>query len=259
MKFTLAASFLAAASAVAAESIFFAVHEASSGNQLGVLVDKHEMAGSNFFFMDSNPAFYDFDPATGAVSTTGGNVSFKLGMTQLPSGKFWALLATVGGTGQPLVTDASGKVTNYNFWACKNVDEPHKYSAKNAAILVTSGGNSTAPASSCTSVNIFKKAVRTPTNTNNGTWTSYTTYCPTPTVITITSCDTVCIPTAITVTTATTISCDQCLVPVSPTKPGILAPTTIPASKTLSVYNGAAGKATMGAAGAFAAVAALLL
>lgn len=256
MKFTLATSLLAASSVVAAEGVFFAVHEASSDKQIGVLVDKQEHESGKFFFVDNNPAFYEFDPATGSVSKQDGSQSYKLGTPQVNRRKFLGLLATVGGDGQALVTNGQGKLTNYNFWACTDVDDPKKLSAKNAAILVTDNGNSTSPGSTCKAVNIYKKSVSSPTRPKNGTWTSYTTYCPEPTVVTITSCDSVCVPTAITVSTPTTITCNQCVVPV-PTN--AVAPKASVSVLPFQTYAGGAGKATMGAAGALAAVAAFFL
>lgn len=47
------------------------------------------------------------------------------------------------------------------------------------------------------------------------THTSYTTFCPEPTVVTLTSCNNLlCAPKTLSITSATTITCEQCLAPV---------------------------------------------
>lgn len=269
MKVTFATTVVAASALAAADTIYFSVNDAVTNKQLGTLYDAHEIAGGNFFFLGGTPNFYNFDPASKSVSFTSGGLPYKLGSATLMSNTFWGMMTIVGGPGVPLNTDANNKVTNNYFWACKNVNDPYKYSVNNAAILINNVGNLTAPAPSCTRVHIYKNTVASPTG-NNGTWTSYTTYCPLPTVVTITSCDTVCYPTAITVTTATTITCANCVVPVTTVTvaPGTTttaastgrASSSTVASVSTITYTGAGVKAAMGAgAGAVAAAAALLL
>lgn len=80
--------------------------------------------------------------------------------------------------------------------------------------------------------------------------TSYTTYCPLPTVITVTSCSQdKCVPVPVTVTTASTVTCQSCVAPVSPT--------TAP---TAPIVNGAhaLGRGIVGAAGVAAMLVMLL-
>lgn len=96
------------------------------------------------------------------------------------------------------------------------------------------------------------------------TITDYTTYCPESTVITITHCDEVCYPTAITVTSATTLTITGTVVvptecvPVStstyyPGNNSTVAPTVAP------TYSGAANQKVAGVAAGFVAIAAALL
>ncbi|GBL52104.1 hypothetical protein ACI3LY_005488 [Candidozyma auris] len=118
------------------------------------------------------------------------------------------------------------------------------------------------------------------TVTTDVTVTGYTTYCPEPTVITITKCEEVCKPTEITVTEATTLTVTEpCVVPTTYTtayhtttstvpceecehKPTTVAgESTKPAESTtaaVSSYEGAAAKNVAGAVAGVAAVAAAL-
>ncbi|RKP30241.1 hypothetical protein METBISCDRAFT_23519 [Metschnikowia bicuspidata] len=82
--------------------------------------------------------------------------------------------------------------------------------------MADAAGNYTATFDSCSHVDLYMKAgsgSATTTTWSNHTVTSFTTYCPEPTVLTATTCDTVCVPTALTLTTATTITCAVCVVP----------------------------------------------
>lgn len=100
--------------------------------------------------------------------------------------------------------------------------------------------------------------------------TSYTTYCPLPTVITITTCGTDnCYPVPVTVTTATTITCAACVVPVTVAAPittlavdtATAQPAPAPAPATtvsIAPVANAAAKHAAGFVGAAAVAAALL-
>lgn len=61
------------------------------------------------------------------------------------------------------------------------------------------------------------------------TYTSYTTFCPEPTVVTITTCDVEqCYPKAVTITTATTLTCNYCVAPsTSPSTTSTITSTTL--------------------------------
>lgn len=259
MKFTLATSVLAASSVVVADTVYFSVVDPKTGNQLANVVDMHSMAGGSFWFYGSTPSLYNFDPATSLVTTTIGTNPYQFGTSSLQPGTFAGIFMTNKKT--PVTTDANGKVTVYQFFACDSVNDPYKYSNTRSVILANPAGNMTLPAKTCKPVDIYKKNYGTPTPlNNNGTWTSYTTYCPLPTVVTITSCGTdACYPTAVTVTTATTITCAQCIAPTTTvTAPTTLVPPSTAASISTITYTGAAGKAAVGA-GLVGAAAALLL
>ncbi|WPK24657.1 hypothetical protein PUMCH_001937 [Australozyma saopauloensis] len=282
MKFTLASTVLAASSLAAADTIYFSVQDLASGKLIGSLYDAHELAGGQFFFVGSNPAYYDFDPVTKSVGYQLGSLPYKLGKVVLNGcDSFWGVFATIGGPGEALCYDSTGLVTNYNFWACSNVNDPYKYSWNSKVIMINALGNNTAPYPTCNKVNIYKKDVAAPPGNKNGTWTSYTTYCPLPTVVTITTCGTqTCYPTAVTVTTATTVTCANCLVPQASTTVVVPPPVTlasvstattvIPPPKTVAsaststaqltiTYTGAGVQNALGVAGVAGFAAAMLL
>lgn len=254
MKFTLATSVLAASAVVVADTVYFSAVDPSTGNQLANIVDMHSMAGGSFWFYGSTPSLYNFDPATNLVTTTIGTNNYQFGTASF--GTFAGIFMTNKKT--PVTTDAKGKVTVFQFFACDNVNDPYKYSNTRSVIMVNAPGNMTRPARSCKPVDIYKRNYAPAPIPNNGTWTSYTTYCPLPTVVTITSCGTeTCYPTAVTVTTATTITCAQCIAPTN-TVTAMVAPPVSAAPLSTVTYTGAAGKAAVGA-GLVGAAAAMLL
>lgn len=254
MKFTLATSVLAVSAVAVADTVYFSAVDPKTGNQLANIADLHSMAGGSFWFYSSDPSMYNFDPATNLVTKTIGTNPYQFGTSSIYAGTFAGVFMTNKKT--PVTTDAKGKVTVYQFFACNSVNDPYKYSNTRSVIMANPVGNMTLPAASCQPVDIYKNTVPTQL-ANNGTWTSYTTYCPLPTVVTITSCGTAaCYPTAVTVTTATTITCAQCIAPTGSVSS--LVPPTSGAPVSTITYTGAAGKAAVGA-GLVGAAAAMLL
>lgn len=258
MKFTLAASALASAAIVAADS---AVLSVTSGDQtLGYLYSKHEGAGFNYFFLTNSAGAQTFD-----YNASTKQLSFQAGAYPYNFGSFAPYLA-VGPAVTPVALTLDGdKITNFNFWSCSNTQDPYGYSNSEKVIAINSASNSTAPFPSCTKVDVRKKSAAassssagsTTTTWSNTTVTSYTTYCPLPTVVTITSCSSnACAPTAITVTTATTITCTACVAPTTTVAPTSKTTTSV-APSSVTVINGA-GKNAMGAIG-IAGIAAFLL
>lgn len=294
MKYTFAASALAFSAVVAADTVVLEVRQ--NGNAVGQLSDKHEGAGINYFFnSQSGGRSYQFDPSTKKLTVPMGQYDGNFGAM----GKF----AAIGPAVTPVALTLDGdKITNYNFFLCNDVNDPYNYSKTQQILAVNDAGNSTAPFPNCQAVQLYKKAASssssssassapiTSTSTTttgsviwaNTTITSYTTYCPESTVITITSCkDNACTAQPITVTTATTITCTACVVPpllttvttqptVAPTTPApssvapttltstTSAPSTSPSSAPSVTVTAGAAKNAMGLAGAVG-LAALLL
>ncbi|WPK27608.1 hypothetical protein PUMCH_005004 [Australozyma saopauloensis] len=267
MKFTLAATALATAAVVAAEPAIISVH--ANNARVGYLYGMHEGAGFDYLFVGPTAQNLDYNTNSKVITAPFGQYTGQLGV-----GSFAPYLA-LGPAVTPLTLslDDKRKILNYNFFSCQNTGDPYSFSKLTPVIIANAAGNNTLPFPGCTNVELF---VRKPASSSsssasasasstvwtNTTITSYTTYCPLPTVVTITSCaNNACVPTAITVTTATTIVCQYCVAPttVAPqttTAPKTTAPaTTAPA--TISVVAGAA-KNAIGAIGV-AGVAAMLL
>lgn len=258
MKVTLSSSLLTFASVALADSVYFLAQDSKTGAQLALILDKHEESGGSYWFL-GGPSFYDYDPSTNVVSTYIGTNKYQFGLSSLLIGKVAGVFMTNrAGNTQPTY-DANGKINNYNFFACTSVNDPKRLSPSIPVIMVNAAGNSTLPAPSCTQVDIFKKsASNIGPGANNGTVTSYTTFCPLPTVITITSCGTqTCAPTPITVTAATTITCAQCIAPGPPSTATVAPPA--PASVSTMTYAGAVDKTSLGSVALVGAVAALLI
>lgn len=258
MKLTLAAITLATASLVAADPALLAVQ--ADGKDIGYLLSKHEGAGFNYFFVGNSGSAetYDYNPANQQLSFTSGSNVFNFGH----QGSYLAIGPAINP--EPLSLASNDRISNYNFWACYNTNDPYNYSNSTQVIIITDVLATTQPFPSCTKVDLFKRGPLPSASStsggissnswSNGTYTSYTTYCPTPTVVTITSCViNVCLPTPITVTAATTITCAQCLLPASTSA----AAKSVAKTSSVTLVAGAAKKA-IGAVGAMG-VAALLL
>lgn len=265
MKFTLAAATLASAAVVAADQVQLNVQQ--NGQSIGYLTSLHEGAGFNYFFVGPSGETYNFDPSTNILSAPQGQFTGNFGVFA----PFLAIGPAV--TPEALKLDKD-KITNYNFWACSNVQDPYNYSQSTPVIVVNGRGNDTAPFASCKKVELVKtggsssgssssSSTVTSSQWSNVTITSYTTYCPETTVITITSCkDNACHPTAVTVSTATTITCTACVVPPATSTKTTVAPTSVTSSAapspTITTASNAGAKNAIGAIGVVG-VAALLL
>uniref|UniRef100_A0A0L0NYV1 Uncharacterized protein n=1 Tax=Candidozyma auris TaxID=498019 RepID=A0A0L0NYV1_CANAR len=176
------------------------------------------------------------------------------------------------------------------IYACKNVNDPYHYFDSSYGLLLD------APNESCVKVALKKiggTQSQSPspkpsasithgwntTVTDDVTVTGYTTYCPIPTTITITTCvQQTCGPKTITVDEPKTVTVtEECIIPsttpVKPTSSGVTSapqpttPTTIAAPSTsskaslavVSSYEGGAAKNAAGIAAGVAGVAAMLI
>lgn len=303
MKFTLAT--LATAVVVAAVPIQIAVYD-SLGVQTGSVIVQNSGLKA-YAYVGSPAATLDLRPDNSIYYTQGSGAPMALSYSQLTKGNYIYNFAPSNpalpiswGLGFGDYTSIGG----FQYWACTNMNEPGSLSNL-IPLIVGTQWTGTAPSANCKSITLMvpnkqissssssastrasSASSKAPVTTAwaNRTITSYTTYCPLPTVVTITTCDTVCYPKAVTVSTATTITCANCVVPtttvvltstkaavstsakpstvvssakpstvVSSAKPSTVASTSI---KSLTVVNGGA-KNAMGAMG-IAGVAALLL
>lgn len=251
MKIALISYALAAISVASAENIYFSVQDPKTGAQLATIQDRHSMAGGSFWFY-GGPSFYDYDPSSKLVKTKIGPNTYQWGATEFSIGTFPGVFMNSRDQTQ-LTTDANGKVTTYNFFACTGINDPYRYSNNTPIVMVNAPGNTTLPRTSCTPIDIYKVKANIP---GVDSITSYTTFCPSPTVITITSCGTqTCAPSTITVSAAATITCAQCIAPAGTSASAASAS----AASISTLVAGAAGKATFGAASLVGVVAALLL
>lgn len=150
--------------------------------------------------------------------------------------QFWACTGQIGSNNfvTPVVIAQDPSINTAPFPTCQKVflvaqfDNPRSSSSSASTSTAASVSTSaSATTSSLTSSSVSSKVASSSasawTNTTLSTvttkyipTTSYTTYCPLSTVITVTTCGTnTCYPVPITVTTATTITCSNCIVPTT--------------------------------------------
>lgn len=258
-----------------------------NGRALGSV---HEGAGINYFFVSDGTQGDDLTLENGNLvsSASTPNIPFVV--------NFLENILTVGVTGASNVEVNDGAVTidgQSNFQACNQINDPYRYSGDRYAIVNGDGigqncvpislrlsgdeaSSSVAPSSVPSSSAVLSAPYSNTTVTTDITVTDYTTYCPVPTTITITTCDTGCAPHTITVDEPKTITVTgECIVPAPTTvKPTEIKPTseskpTTPvtsaapssqaAPSTISTYdNMAAGKQIFGLTGLALAGAMLL-
>lgn len=283
MQITLA--LLSTVALVAAEAIQFRVLS-SSGLNMGYVNSKFINSGYTVGYLANSPTIYEIDskrlvnqPAPGAPSL------YYMQYYRLGDGYVMNFAAN-GAQAIPVQFGPRNVVTNYQYWACPNLKDPAGFTRADSVILGTASGNNTVPYKGCSKVVLVAEYPRRSSSSSSrsstsSTWTnttttitttsqvtSYTTYCPLPTVITITSCGTqTCYPVPVTVTTATTITCASCIIPprtstvtktskATTLSTSTVAPTSKPAVPT-TLVNGA-GKNAFGVAGIAGVVAFLI-
>lgn len=230
MKASLIASTLALASTINADSVVFSVRKAD-GSPQGYLTTVLTGVQDKSFFGVS-PKSQHFTLENGVISAERNGKVSKMGLE--------GTLLALGPDVKPLnATFRGSTLASNNFWLCTGSTVAHVLH-KERVVYTSNRGDDNKPFELCEKIHLDKYNVgshstttretvvdtdcstSTPVSWSNGTvtapvtYTSYTTYCPEPTVITITSCDVhLCGPKTLTVTSASTVTCALCLVPAT--------------------------------------------
>lgn len=237
MKFTLAI-LSTLATVLAADYDLYLSSDNSDLNNQG-LGGMHEGAGINYIAVRGSPLRVSWDRYNRTfTSHNQGDLTTTLSVNE---GNFL----------QDSVTEPGAfDLINYNviydgsdtFYACKNVNDPYNYSKETYLILSSnsvgdceavkivaeavesssSSAPSSAPSASASSApSSFSSGPWSNTTTTDITVTDYTTYCPNPTTITITTCtQDRCAPHPITITEPTTVTVTgECVVPSTQAPP----------------------------------------
>lgn len=216
MKFTLALSTLATVAVVCADSVVLALRGAG-GNIVGYA---NTMASK-----DAGKLYVSVSPTSQRFIYENGLVSIKIDDQVLKMGLDNAMLA-LGSKISPKVFPKEGvRLSSGQFWVCDGVTVPG-VTLSGKFLLNTEVGKSIHDKCEKVVVEVYVCETEIPvidcltsSRWANGTVapvtkTSYVTYCPSSTTITITTCDVqLCYAKALTVTTATTITCDYCILP----------------------------------------------
>lgn len=268
----LSLALLASLSLVSADLVKVLVFSKVDGSNKGYL----GVSGNNFGSIVSGQTNYDLDANNVLVFSPSQKFTFSI----FTDGEL-VLQTVFRPTGMPLaLSKAPTKgpqylVNNSPFYACQG--KKYTLGVSGLAVVAQLGGS---PPSGCERIDLVVEYLNPPTSSSttttssSATWsnttvttitttnqiTSYTTYCPLPTVVTITSCvNANCYPVPVTVTTATTITCNNCVVPTSTVAAAVAtAIVGTPLATSISPVANAAVKNAAGFVG-FAAAAAVLL
>lgn len=220
MKFSLAL-LSTIATVLAAEYDLTLSSEDAELNNKG-LVGWHEGAGINYLTVGGSPFHTSYDEEKKIFNSDAmGNIKTTLSVNE---GNF--LQDSVTGPGEFDITDDHVVYKGSDkFYACKNVNDIYNYSAKTYLIMSSNS------VGDCKEVNIVAKKSEdappsssvvpspwTNVTTTQVTITDYTTFCPNPTTITITTCtQDRCAPHPITVTEPGTVTVTgECVFPSTP-------------------------------------------
>lgn len=217
----------------------------------------HEGAGINYFLLGDDGEELSYDESTQILKAADIDTQYPY-QVSVTDGNI-----LIAGVLEPSKADISSGYLSIDgsdeWFACKNIRDPYSYTTSRYAVankdlgdcvsmkLKVDGADSSAPAPSSSS-SAVPSAPYGNSTTVYTTVTDYTTYCPYPTTITITTCDEECAPHTITVEEPKTITVTgECVVPTSSeTKP---APTTV--ASTVAAESTTAAESTAPAVSSF--------
>ncbi|CCH41108.1 putative secreted protein [Wickerhamomyces ciferrii] len=145
-----AASLIAFVNAEAAQNYvqFYAESDIKEINGKG-LSSIHEGAALNYFFLGEDPEILDYNPETGAISSslnTGDGQSIDLAFEASVGSRFPTLQVTAGAQTATSWTFEDGYLKgngSQNFFVAKNTSDPYRYSEKSYQVALFPEGAST--------------------------------------------------------------------------------------------------------------------
>lgn len=137
-----------------AQNVTIAVSSVGNSQNYGYLTDFHETSTEDYFFITDfdQASVYDYNSTSQYLSIQVQGIVYNIFM----GSKNDSTVLSIGLTTKPekLQFDSFGRLQNYNYWACLDINDPQGRSRIQAMILINKRGNNTAPYNTCTKVSL---------------------------------------------------------------------------------------------------------